>query len=221
MIDMPILNLNAVISHLGPLAVKQSLQEFARDNIAITAVRDQNSPDRVRNVCEWLRFYNVLQGLTGERREAVTSAVVTWADQRGQGSDLDTVDSVIEAHASLSAACSRADVKNRNFVSLASKALWLRYPTVVPLYDSFVQRVLWMISKVDGDPPAAPHDSTSYAAFALHWNNLYDRNRDAIAAIDAQGYPYGVRIFDRILWLLGEPSYGADTNRRIRMKALG
>jgi hypothetical protein len=210
------LDLNAVIRHLGPRAVEQSLQEADNDDIAITAIRDQGVSNRVQKVRKWLDSYNVLQGLTGERRETVAAAVVAWADQRGHDSTLDTVDAIIKAHANLEAACSQADVKNRNFISIASKALWLRYPTVVPPYDSFVQNVLWMISKVDPGPPAVPQNSTLYATFVLHWKNLYDRYGDTIAAINAHGYPYSVRILDRILWLLGKRSYGPDANRRIR-----
>jgi hypothetical protein len=101
-----------------------------------------------------------------------------------------------------------ADGRKRNFVSLASKALWLRYPDVVPLYDRFAQDALWILSKLESDLPLVPEGTTRYGAFALIWQTLYDRYAVSVAAIDNKGYPYRVRIFDRILWLIGEPTYG-------------
>jgi hypothetical protein len=44
------LDLNAVIRHLGPRAVEQSLQEADNDDIAITAIRDQGVSNRVQKV---------------------------------------------------------------------------------------------------------------------------------------------------------------------------
>jgi len=44
--------------------------------------------------------------------------------------------------------------------------------------------------------------------FVLIWRTLYDRYAPSSDAIDNNGYPYRVRIFDRILWLIGEPVYG-------------
>ena len=40
------------------------------------------------------------------------------------------------------------------------------------------------------------------------WKKMYGQYRDAIEGIDRGVYPYRVRIFDKVLWLLGEPGYG-------------
>lgn len=105
------------------------------------------------------------------------------------------------------AVCSQAEGRGRDFTSLASKVLWLRYPDEVPLYDGFAQEALWMLSKLEPDLPPIPKSTTKYGEFTLIWRTFYDRYADSIAAIDNDGYPYRIRIFDRILWLLGYPSY--------------
>jgi hypothetical protein len=107
------------------------------------------------------------------------------------------------------AACSGADGRGRDFTSLTSKALWLRYPNAVPLYDRFAQEALWMISKLERGLPPTPNGASKYGAFAVRWKFLCDRYAPAIEAIDNKGYPYRVRIFDRILWFIGQPVYGS------------
>jgi hypothetical protein len=143
-------------------------------------------------------------------RDALAKAVLDWVDSQPDDSRLDTLEGLVHAHAELMAACSKADGRSRDFTSLASKALWLRYPDAVPLYDRFAQEALWMLSKLEpGLPPVseAPDGAPKYAPFALMWRALYDRYAPSIATIDNKGYPYQVRIFDRILWLVGEPVY--------------
>jgi hypothetical protein len=84
-------------------------------------------------------------------------------------------------------ACSTADGRGRDFTSLASKALWLCYPEVVPMFDSFARRGLRIISKIEKDiaPPAG--DKSEYRKFAYVWRELYVRYASAIAAVDIQG----------------------------------
>jgi hypothetical protein len=135
-------------------------------------------------------LYKVLQGITGAKRDAIANATLEWADRQREASRLDTLDSLVRAHAELMAACSGADGRGRDFTSLASKALWLRYFHVVPLYDRFAHDGLWMISKLERDLPPTPNGTSKYGAFAVRWKFLYDRNALSIDAIDNKGYPY-------------------------------
>jgi hypothetical protein len=105
------------------------------------------------------------------------------------------------------AACSAAYGRERDFTSLASKALWLRYPDIVPMFDSFAQRALWVISKIERDTAPTADEKSKYRKFACVWKTLYERYASAIAAVDLQGYRYPVRIFDKILWIVGTPRY--------------
>jgi hypothetical protein len=198
----------AVIRHFGPQAVALQLEEAGRiDSNALAAMNARTAPDRVETIRRWLYDYQVFQGIDGPKRTAITEAVLLWTDSQEEQRDLATLDALVNSHARLMAACSTADGRGRDFTSLASKALWLRYPDVVPMFDSFAQRALWVISKIEKDiaPPAG--EKSEYRKFAHAWRALCERYASTIAAIDMQGYPYAVRIFDKILWIIGTPGY--------------
>jgi hypothetical protein len=209
------LDFDALIRHFGPRAVSQLCYEAATDNLGLDAMNQRGSGSRVVAIRRWMDIYKVLQGIDGARRDAIAKATLDWADHREGDSKLETVGGIVSAHAELMVACSKADGRGRDFTSLASKALWLRYPDAVPLYDRFAQEALWMLSKLEPGLPPTAKDASKYGAFALIWLTLYDRHASLIAAIDNRGYPYRVRIFDRILWLIGEPAYGFSTIGRL------
>lgn len=208
------LNFDALIRHFGPAAVEMSLRESEQDSKAISAIRDQWMENRTKAIRKWLNFYNALQGLKGDKRDAVSETALKWADSQTSESKLETMVALVNAHADLEKACSQAYGKDREFTSLASKALWLRYPNQIPICDGFVEQALWTLSKLEPDLPSVPEGATRYGAFVLIWRTLYDRYAPSIAAIDNKGYPYRVRIFDRILWLVGAPVYGISNPPR-------
>jgi hypothetical protein len=202
------LNFDILIRHFGPRAVFQLCDEAATDNLGLDAMNRRGSGSRVAAIRKWMDIYKVLQGIDAARRDALAKAVLNWADNQLDDSRLETLDALVRAHADLMAACSQADGRGRDFTSLASKALWLRYPDAVPLYDRFAQEALWMLSKLEPNLPPIPKDAPKYGAFTLIWRTLYDRYAPSIAAVDNKGYSHRVRIFDKILWLIGEPVYG-------------
>lgn len=204
---MTIIDFGALVSRIGPAAVGMSLGESKYENTVIAVVMNQGQDGRVRAIRKWLEYYRVFQGFSGNRRDAIAQAVLNWADCRPPDSSLATIPALLSSHASLVNACGDAYGKKRDFASLASKALWLRYPNEVPLFDSFAQRALWMLAKIEPDLPKIQKGATGYAPFALIWRTFYDRYSSAIAAVPDRGYPYRVRIFDRILWILGAPAY--------------
>jgi hypothetical protein len=204
------LNFDDLIGNFGPEAVRRLASEANWDDGAIGAMNSKTAESRPQILRSWLSSYAVFQGFDGSRRDALAKAVLDWADHQPEDSRLETLDALIRAHADLMAACSQANGRGRDFTSLASKALWLRYPDAVPLYDRFAQDALWLLSKLESDLPSVPKGATRYGAFAFFWRTLYDRYAPSIAAIDNNGYRYQVRIFDRILWLIGEPVYGSS-----------
>jgi hypothetical protein len=208
---MAILDFGALIRELGSRAVDLSISESnhksINDNMAIAAVMDQDAENRVVSLRKWIEYYKVFQGLSGEERNSITQAVLSWIDSREQDSRLRDLNSLLSAHTALANACAAPLGKMRNFTSLASKALWLRYPNEVPLYDRYAQQALCMLAKITPDLPRVSKSADSYEAFALVWRALYDRHASDIAAIPHKGYPYSVRIFDRILWILGATKY--------------
>lgn len=89
----------------------------------------------------------------------------------------------------------------------SQEALWLCYPASVPLYDSFTQCALWVLSKLlDIDP--LPKAEPEYRQFVHMWKALYQRYESTLNEIPLGNYPYRVRIFDMVLWLVGQPRYG-------------
>lgn len=198
----------AVIRHFGAEAVRLQLDEVETlDNPALQAIRKRDSPRRDEILLNWFYTYRVFQGISTPKRRAITLAVLRWADRRDLQARLTTADALEEAHAELMALCSRADGRNRDFTSLASKALWLCYPKDVPLFDSFVQRALWVIAKLEDSKVRIPTDSTEYCRFVHTWKSLYKRYATVLDTIDTQGYPYRVRIFDKVLWIIGTRQY--------------
>jgi hypothetical protein len=205
------LDLDTLIANFGPEAIRRLASEASWDSKALAAMNTKGAAARHEILRGWLSSYAVCQGFDNSQRDVLAKAVLDWADRQPEDSKLESLDALVHAHSELMAACSDADGRNRDFTSLASKALWLRYPDEVPLYDRLAQVALWMLSKLEPDLPPVPRAPIGihrYGPFALVWRTLFDRSADSIAAVDNQGYPYRVRIFDRILWLIGEPVYG-------------
>jgi predicted small secreted protein len=175
------IDFEAVIRYFGPQAVALQLEEADKiDSKAVAALNSRSVPDRAEIVRHWLYNYQVFQGIHGPKRTAITEAVLLWADSQEGQSDLATFDALVSSHASLMAACSTADGRGRDFTSLASKALWLRYPDIVPMFDSFAQRALWVISKIEKDiaPPGEirGHDTYPRSIFCVIFESFRFRN---------------------------------------------
>jgi hypothetical protein len=109
------------------------------------------------------------------------------------------------------AALTKAD-KERDLVSLTSKGLWCCYPNGVPIFDRLVQGVLWILCKLcQVRPKEATANSGRYAAFADVWFQIYRQVKPIIAEeADRICYPYKLRVFDRMLWVIGQPNYVVD-----------
>jgi len=203
-----LIEFSAVIRHFGPEAVRLQLREAETlDGPALDSLRNRNASDRATVLRSWFYNYQVFQGISAEKRVAVASAVLQWADAKELRVNLSTVDAVEQAHAELMAACSKADGRDRDFTSLASKALWLCYPYDVPIFDSFAQRALWVIAKLEDGGMAGIAAGSEYHRFLHIWKTLFDRYEAALSEIDTHGYPYRVRVFDKILWMIGTRDY--------------
>jgi hypothetical protein len=213
----------AVISRFGPEAVNLLLndKDVKADDEAIHAVKAQSDTERVDKIRHWLQIYEVFQYIPGPQRSAIAAAVLCWADSRDISIRLTTEDALCKAHESLMNKCVEAYGKERDFKSLASKALWLCYPNDVPIFDSFAQRALWVFAKIDNDITPlsdnalidlAPQlKNREYRQFVHIWKALYDLNKQSIDALEKHDYPYSVRVFDKILWIIGSPYYRYDS----------
>jgi hypothetical protein len=122
----------------------------------------------------------------------------------------------------------------RDVTSLTSKLLWLCYPKSVPIFDGHAKRALHVISKLDltyakngiisgclNPRPslptatavchtfAPPAGCNKYKIFSEIWFEVYDSPpvSTALAGFNPALCPYKVRVFDKILWLIGQPQY--------------
>jgi hypothetical protein len=206
-----VVDFEAVIRHFGPQAVSilHSPKWADTDNKVIQAVNNQSAPDRIEVMRGWLQSYGVFRGITHLQQLPIASAVLQWADSREERGKLTTADDICQAHESLMEFCIAAYGKNRDFKSLASKALWLCYPDDVPLFDSRTQCALCVFSKLeDGIAPRAD-DASEYRQFVHVWKAFYEKYKDTITSLEMHNYPYPVRVFDVILWIIGSPGYKA------------
>lgn len=206
--DKPLIDFEAVIRHFGTEAARLQLREAeALDNPVLASLRNKDASNRVEVLRSWFFNYQVFQGIPSEKRLAIASAVLKWADTRELQASLNTAGAVEQAHTELMAVCSNADGRNRDFTSLASKALWLCYPYDVPIFDSFAQRALWVIAKLETRGGDTIVNGSEYRRFLHVWKALYDRYAVVLSEIETHGYPYRVRIFDKILWMIGTRDY--------------
>ena len=210
---------NQIVEHFLDEALRLCRTEgLKEDDAVIRSLNDRNQRADVRRteVLKWLRYYGVLQGLNEADRNAVTSVIVDFADARGANvsplSEVEIIDKFNELHERCrSKVRPNKDQKPRSLTSLTSKALWCCYPDAVPIFDSYAQRALWVLTRLMGLAP--PADAMEYGRFVSVWLSLY---RGVERTLDVSGfgdYRYKVRVFDRILWIIGQPEYGDSRTR--------
>jgi len=187
------------------------------DDPAIQAVHDKGQPDRENALKRWLESYAALQGFTKEDRRRVVDGMLGFADTVGCHFDELPFEELIKKFDHLHGICGKAVAltkadKERDLVSLTSKGLWCCYPNGVSIFDRFVQNVLWILCKLSQvRPNASTANSGRYAAFADVWFQIYSQVTPIIVEeADRIGYPYKLRVFDRILWVIGQPDYVVD-----------
>ena len=201
------LNFDQVIRTIGPQAYELQQLDVTGDAKALNAVSSRNDIARSQSIINWLRYYAVWRGLNSAERNMIAQAALAWCDSQPATSSRADLEYLVRAHEELARACRAAVNGKRQFESLASKVLWLRYPYDTPIFDGNAQRALWVLSKCQSRVLLVPPKATTYGQFTAVWNQFYSRHRGAIESIDIGDYPYRVRIFDRILWMLGAPRY--------------
>ena len=54
---------------------------------------------------------------------------------------------------------------------------------------------------------ASPASGPEYNQFVSVWNQFCEKYLATFSTLNRDGYPYLVRVFDRILWLIGKDQY--------------
>jgi hypothetical protein len=200
--------------------------ETPADGKVLQAIRDkERSPgDRNKAVVEWLHLYRVLMGWPLRHREAVAGHIFAFADTGLRNSlHLDRseiLQEFVRLHSCIKAVAPvTRNGKQRDTLSLTSKALWCCYPEDVPIYDANAVRALGVISRISGFAPTLDRsEHSAYAEFIDVWLQLYWRIEAEIRREDLIDYPYKIRVLDRLLWYLGKPGFfdrgtGVDSGR--------
>ena len=197
-------------------AAVEVTQANVRRNVdapAVGAAHNTGQPNREDALRTWLGSYAAFQGFAEADRRKVVDGMLNFADAEGCHFDALSYDALIEKFHRLHGICGKAvpltkASKERSLISLTSKGLWCCYPNSVPIYDRYVQNALWIICKVVKLRPGNSVINDRYAAFADVWLKIYEEVEPIVTEhADKIGYPYKVRIFDRILWLIGQPNY--------------
>ncbi len=209
------IDLNAIVKRLlggENLAVEINKSKEQDDNVIRTLNKQdrQNRQERQDRVQAWLTAYLVLQGFSGDERRDVAAKVIAFADARPPEAAVRSWGAIRENYDRLYKQC--ADVaprKNngelRDVTSLTSKALWCCYPKVVPMFDNHAEQGVHVLRQLMHlNPPSAEH---RYHRFAMVWLDLYARVKPVTEKADLRGYPYPRRVFDKILWMVGQPKY--------------
>lgn len=206
MLKGKMLNWDSIVKEYSQTAIKELDKEYLRlDAPMLKVMKEQAGIPRAERMKKWLGNYRVLQGFDNQLRAKLSETVIAYLDNLAVGRGRLSDSKMVELHGNLMAECAKAYNRNRSFVSLASKALWLRFPDQFPMYDRNAKNALMLLSKLDLNLPALNEEKSSYAEFVHAWRHFYDQT-DFNHLIPVE-CPYKVRIFDRLLWILGDSTY--------------
>jgi hypothetical protein len=211
------IDFEAIIRCVWVNAIKGIKLDHARyDMNALDALSRQDDTKRRDTIRDWLQAYRVfrVRGIATQR-DKIADAVLRWADSRDRDRNLDGPDALSAAHEELMKVVCDAYIdgsqnSQREFTSLTSKALWLCYPDKIPMFDSYTQRALWVLAKLEIGI-AVPPSGADYYQFVYVWTQFYERYLGTISALDTDGYTHLVRVFDRILLMIGKDQYTFPT----------
>lgn len=189
-----VLDLEALIEEFIQTRLRSFEADTAPDRKTVDAVADKGLERTAREdqVRAWLGYYKVILFFPPDRSRAIAREIVEFADESHPAS-------IGQSHAEIIRECSRLrdriqplaplapkSKRQREVMSLTSKALWLCYPNDVPIFDDYALRAIQVISKI-----------------CRIWI------LPVIEKSDLHGYQYKMRVLDGFLWRLGKPDFEA------------
>ncbi len=203
-----------MVDHFLEEAVRLCTENLQEDEPAIRVLNDATTGAEVRRkeVLRWLRSYSVLNGLNKDDEVGAASAVLEFADARDPAVSPKSEVEITKLFNDLHNRCSSRVHPNKNqkprvVTSLTSKALWCCYPDAIPFFDNYAECALRVVSRLMGLVRPAGNLSP-YNRFVTVWLDVYRRVESTIDDSRLDGYPYKVRVFDKILWIIGQPDFG-------------
>lgn len=205
---------------------EDSIRRHKADIQAIDAACNLANQNRFLITKNWLRAYGVFQGITDDQRDAIVNAIHCFYDLNHAVSEvMDTdlqISRALELFTQLSGYLALIDGNKRRLISLTSKALWCRFPDLIPMYDQYALAATIYIHKLELDEPfdhskiLTPRNKTKrekdimdYEVYLRNYLPMYAKFKTRIISklIDENvDYRYPIRIFDKSLWAFGSPS---------------
>jgi len=211
-----VLNLKDLTKELVSMKWHLGERDTDEDNWVISAINQRNldPADRRGKVVHWLQYYKVLMFFPPDRSNAIADQIIGFADEPRERSLHLEKDSIVsefnklEKRVLTAAPLTKAG-KPRALTSLTSKALWCCYPSDVPIFDRNAVSALRVISRICRLTPGSKEPE--YACFVDLWLQVYKEIEPVIGQADLSDCPYKVRVLDRLLWYLGQPSFHDET----------
>lgn len=183
-----------------------------RDQTAMRAVQVQNEPHRVETLSSWIKHYGA-QPRVKNALAPVTRAILESLDARHDPPPTNWTDRerwMAEMVSLIVEACKCDGKYKSEYISLSSKVLWCKYPKHFVILDGHVERSLQTLSRLHCIE--TPCIEGRYEQFIHCWLKLYMLAKpEIVKRLKNLDYPYPVRIFDKILWMLGQRGYGGSS----------
>lgn len=167
---------------------------------------DMDRAAREAQLRKWLHRMRVIR-FPLEKTRRIVAQILVYADGPRPGGPLRSKAAIVSEYERLRDRIQEVmgpgqkSGKPREVISLTSKALWCCYPNDVPIFDANVERALEVISRLYRMLPEP--DQTRYGLFVDVWLQLYEKLKPVIEQADLKGYPYRIRVLDKLLWHLG------------------
>lgn len=198
--------------------IRNELEKFDRDNRQdveiVHAIGDGKMEwaDREAQLRNWLAIMGVIRFFPAKTREKIVTQILEYADGSRPSGPLGSKAAILSEYEKLrqriqsAVGLGQGASKPRGVTSLSSKALWCCYPHDVPMFDAHANKALQVISRLCWLAPAP--SQIPYARYVDVWLQLYDKLKPFIDQADLKGYPYRIRVLDKLLWHLGSPGFG-------------
>ncbi|MGA3015191.1 MAG: hypothetical protein ABSD71_14280 [Bacteroidales bacterium] len=194
--------------------------DIRKDFIIVKEIKNNELTNKT--VYGWMKEYGLFQGINdSDRNKIVAIFCEKYAELKSNG--LSTIENYDLLFTSM------VKTVYWSWVSASSKLLWCVYPNDVVIYDSFVERAILVLQPLEdvlknkpriGERPLHKqlYDTKVFVEFYSNYSDnilrLYDKYQDIIEegckkyrGPNQQIYPYGLRVFDKLLWMLGNPKF--------------
>lgn len=198
------------------------LHNIPQDQPMIEMLEHNNNLDS-DVVIGWMREYGLFQGIENGIRNQISAQFLQFVAAHQRYPNGPNEQQIRELFTQIYTLLFR--IKNRSWMSATSKLLWCLYPDHGVMYDSFVHTALTTLQclidnlqdfeRISVAP--TPNNDGDIAHATEHYMNYFGMvqkikadNQNLLNELRQQHneqYPYGIRILDKLLWMMGNPNH--------------